>query len=157
MKHIRLEHIDVSLCNESNGVRVKSANENIILVNQTVESVEEVVRKNFAVAHAFYRSRILNQEIEKIDLIDIDIISINIVFHFLYLYNMRKNSYTHQENIDLNFKVKDFQDTSTSDLIINFYINKYPDNWMQKCSVLLGMKLAEFKEYYMKRQDFYNK
>ncbi len=52
---------------------------------------------------------------------------------------------------------KDFDNPSTHDIIFAYFKARYPDEWEEKCSLLLSMKLEELRFYYDNRKDFYNK
>lgn len=65
--------------------------------------------------------------------------------------------YKKQENKDLKFNEKDFSNPSTHDIVFNYFKTKYPNDWKEKCAVLLGMGLSELNAYYKTRESFYNK
>lgn len=154
MEEIKLEHITLSLYSESNNVNVKSKYANVILSNQNIEDVTNLIINNFHVVYSHYKSRVAyNSDI----LIDINVISVFIVLHYLYMYNTWRHTYKGKENIKLGFDNNDFNNPTTLDIIINYYKEKYPNNWIEKCNILLEMSEEELYDYYKKRADFYNK
>lgn len=156
MKKIKLGSVILHLSIEDGDVRAISDFQNIILPNQNVENIAELIVYNFKMVDQHYKDMIKGFE-EAFSPKDIDVISVKIVMFYLYMYNSWRNSYRKQENIDLRFKNKDFNDASTFDIIFNFYKTKYPNQWLDKCSVILGMEMDRLIEYYENRTKFYNK
>lgn len=157
MKEIKLDNITLYLSDESGrNVRVKSDKENVILSNQNVDIVSELINHNFNIVSNYYKL-MLSKSKETIDLEDTNLVSIEIVLYYLYMYNSWRSSYKKQENKDLNFNEKDFNNPSTHDIVFNYFKTKFPTNWEEKCAALLGMELDELKTYYKTREDFYNK
>ena len=156
MKEIELDDTFFYLTNESGNVRVKSNAENIVLINQQVENISQLIVHNFEIVRDHYKSKIKDAK-EKIDLTDICHISIKIVLYYIFIYNSWRNIYKKQRNKDLKFQCDDLKNASTSDIIIKYYKNKYPDIWENKCCILLDMNIEELKEYFESRRYFYNK
>lgn len=156
MKEIEIENITLSLLREGANVRVKSNKENLILSNQNVDSVAELIRYNFDVVANHYKLMI-DREKKGIDPKDINFMSISVVLHYLYMYNSWRIMYKKQENNDLRFNEKDFSNPSTHDIVFNYFKTKHPDDWEEKCAILLGMELSHLKAYYKARKDYYNK
>lgn len=156
MKEIILENITISLSREGNNVRVQSDKENVILFNQRVETVSELLTHNFKVVSGHYRL-IISEAKDKFDFKDITIICIAILLHYLYMYNSWRSMYKKQENKDLRFNEKDFNNPSTHDILFDYFKTKYPNDWEEKCAILIGKELTELKTYYKTREEFYNK
>lgn len=156
MKEIKIENITLSLSDESGSIRVKSNGENIILTNQNIDAVSALIIHNFNIISNYYKS-VITKENGKFDLGEINHVSITIVLYYLYMYNSWKSLYKKQENKDLRFNDKDFVNPSTYDIIFKYFKKRYPNDWEEKCAVLLGMELSELKAYYKTREEFYNK
>lgn len=156
MKEIKIENITLSLLSEGENVKVKSNKENLILCNQSVDIVAELIQYNFHIVVNHYKLMI-DREKKEFDLRDINFISISIVLHYLYMYNSWRVMYRKQENKDLKFNEEDFRNPSTHDIVFNYFKAKYPNDWEEKCAVLLGLELSELKAYYKTRESFYNK
>lgn len=154
MKEIKIENITLSLSSEDDKVRVTSKKEDVILSNQNIDIVSELIKRNFDIVYNHYKMMGENKEF---DFNDIAIISISIVLHYLYMYNSWRSMYKNQENRNLRFSEKDFNNPSTHDIMFNYFKTKYPIDWEERCSILLGMKSGELKAYYKTREDFYNK
>ncbi|HEX3386716.1 MAG TPA: hypothetical protein VHS53_16060, partial [Mucilaginibacter sp.] len=58
---------------------------------------------------------------------------------------------------NLKWLKKDFTNPSTSDVIIDYFKEKYPSDYEGKCQILLGMDAEKFKAYEKRRDDFFNK
>lgn len=157
MEEIILENINLSLSDENGNVRLKSRDDNVILVDQSVDNISKIVRLNFDVANNFYKKRVSQESVDKFDLIEINRISLTIVLHYLYLYNSWRNTYKNKADQNLMFNAQDFGNPSTSDIIMNFCKKNHPRDWEERSSILLGMKQDELKRYYKERENFYNK
>ncbi|MBP7210583.1 MAG: hypothetical protein EOL95_11610 [Bacteroidia bacterium] len=156
MKELKIENITLCLYNEGNNVRVKSDKEDVILSNQNIDNVSELIKHNLIVVSNHYFIMI-DKAKESFDFEDVYRVSIAIVLYYLYMYNSWRSMYSKQENKDLRFNEKDFSDPSTHDIVFNYFKTRYPSNWENKCAVLFGMAIAELKDYYKTREDFYNK
>jgi hypothetical protein len=156
MKEIKIENITLSLSNEGGNVRVKSDKENVILPNQNIDTVAELIEHNFNVVVSHYKLMI-DKGKKEFDFSDINFVGISIVLYYLYMYNSWRSMYKKQENRDLKFIEKDFSHPSTHDIVFNYFKTKYPSDWEEKCTVLLGMEVAELKAYYKTREESYNK
>ncbi|HEX8576641.1 MAG TPA: hypothetical protein VF677_10155 [Flavobacterium sp.] len=156
MKKIEIENITLSLSDEGGNVRVKSDNENVILSNQNINTISELIKYNFKVVNNHYKLMV-DKAKEKFDFKDISWVSVAIVLYYLYMYNSWRSMYKKQDNRDLRFIEKDFSHPSTHDIIFNYFKTKYPGDWEEKCSILLGMSVEQFRAYYKTREAFYNK
>ncbi|QQT24856.1 hypothetical protein [Sphingobacterium spiritivorum] len=156
MKEIKIENITLGLSSEGMNVRVKSNKENLVLSNQNIDNVAELIEHNFNVVSNHYKL-IIDREKKEFDLKDINFISISIVLHYLYMYNSWRVMYKKQENKDLRFNENDFSNPSTHDIVFNYFKTKYPNDWEEKCAVLLGIELNKLNTYYKIREIFYNK
>lgn len=156
MKEIQLENVTLLLSVETGNVRVKSIRENVILSNQKVDTVSEIIKHNFEVVSSHYKLMISETK-DNFEFEDVSQVSIAVVMYYLYMYNSWRSIYKKQENKDLRFNEKDFDNPSTHDIVFNYFKTKYPCDWKEKCAVLLGMKEAELSAYYATRENFYNK
>jgi hypothetical protein len=154
--NLSIENNAISLSEESDGIRVKSKNESVILQNQSVDAVKYLIITNFGVVRNFYKIKAKDTGEDHLwD--DINEVSISIVLHYLYMYNSWRIIYKKQENKELRFHTKDFENPSTHDIIFSYFKSRRPDNWMEISATLLGMGLEKLKEYYANRELFYNK
>lgn len=156
MKEIKIENITLSLSIEGDSVRVKSDKEDIILCNQNINSVSEIIKHNFNEVRNHFKIMIDKPE-ESFDFEDVYRVSIEIVLYYFYIYNAWRSIYKKQENKDLTFNEKDFNNSATHDMVFNYFKTKSPNDWEEKCAILLGMELDELKAYYKTREAFYNK
>lgn len=157
MEEIILGNINLKLSNENGNVRLKSSDDNVIAINQSVDNISKIVRLNFDIVNNFYKKRVSQESEEKFDLIEINRISLTVVLHYLYLHNSWKNNYKNKADQNLMFNVQDLSNPSTSDMIIFFYKKNHPRDWEERCSMLLGMKQDDLKKYYKERENFYKK
>lgn len=156
IKEILVENIIISLSVEGQNVRVKSKDQDIILTNQSIDTVAELIILNFNIVSNHYKVMIGTAK-KSFDFEDIYHVSIAIVLHYLYMYNTWRSMYKKQENKELRFNEKDFSNSSTHDIIFYYLKFKYPDSWEEMCVILLGMESSQLKAYYKARNHFYNK
>ncbi len=128
----------------------------MILPNQEIDNVAQIIEKNFRFVYNFFASRVDNNS-STIDALDVEEISIKVVLTYLYIYNMWRNTYKNKENLSLDFNKKDLSDPETADIIFFYFKTKYPNNWLEKSAILLGMSESEVSKYYQKRELYYNK
>ena len=124
--------------------------------NQNIDDITEVIRGSFNIVKNHYENLAFKRE-KLFNITDIYHLSLSIVLHYLYLYNSWKIMYKKQENRNLNFEEKDFNNPSTYDIIFSYLKSKYPESWELQSAVLLDIKLDELKIYYKTREEFYNK
>jgi hypothetical protein len=151
----KVDYIEIELAEENEGIRLTTQNsDNVILQNQTIASVENIVRENFEIVRSHYRD--IPGVDSFIDERDLNILSLKIVLHYLYMYNLWRKMYKHHKNRDLKFIVEDFESPSTGDMIIWYFKNEYPESYSAKCELMLALSADEFKAYEKRRQEFYN-
>jgi hypothetical protein len=64
--------------------------------------------------------------------------------------------YKKERNRDLTFLTKDFDHPQMNDIIIQFFKERYPDNYSDKCEAMLNMSHEKFSVYDKNRQNFQN-
>ncbi|MDZ4715655.1 MAG: hypothetical protein SH819_09315 [Cytophagales bacterium] len=141
---------------ENSSVRVKSSFENVLLVNQTVDAVTEIVRKNFAIVSSYY-VQVAYQKANRVGHKDITVVSISILLHYLYMYNSWRNLYKRMEKKSLKFRHQDFESADTWDAVVAHFRKNYPDTWREMCSILLKRSEAEIEAYCLEREKFFNR
>jgi hypothetical protein len=148
-----IDDIVIDLRIEKNGVRVISGDNNVILPNQDVENVLSIIENNYRFLNDYY-NEIANGDIEPID---IKLICIKIVLHYLYMYNIWRKIYENEKNRDLSFNREDITHPQTYDIIFNYFRSKYPTNWIDKCSKIMNMSIDDCKKAYVARELFMNR
>jgi len=149
----KIDDIEIKLAEEKKGVRLTTQNDdNVILPNQTMASVENIVKENFQIVKSYYQAK--SGVSDTVDKHDVSVISLKIVLHYLYMYNMWRKMYKDHSDRDLKFLAEDFEHPSTSDQIIWYFKKKYPKSYSAKCELMLSMSTDEFKRYEKKRQEF---
>jgi CO dehydrogenase/acetyl-CoA synthase delta subunit len=155
-KKLKIGDLTINLLEEGDNIRVKTNNNNVILSSQNIAIVEELIQNNFQIVSNHYKTII-----DKADSVftseDINNLSMSITLRYLYMYNSWRRMYKKQENRSLAFDTKDFTHPSTSDLIFNYFRQKDPQHWEEKCAMLLGINLIELKEYYRQRESYYTR
>jgi hypothetical protein len=158
-QQLKLEGISLVLIEEGDAIRVISLlpKRNVLLSSQNMENVIQIIEGNFRIVDSFYLKRIEDNPKTTFVLDDIHFLSVSMVLHYLYIYNMWRLDYKRKKYQDLAFKQDDFKSPSTNDIIFGFFKYNYPDDWEIKCSVLMAMELDDLKTYYERRVQFYNK
>ncbi len=151
----KIDDTEIELARENKGIRLTTHNDdNIILPNQTMDSVENIVKENFQIVKSYYQAK--SGVSVSVDKHDISVVSLKIVLYYLYMYNMWRRIYEHHKDRDLEFLAEDFENPSTRDTIIWYFKKKYPENYSTKCELMLSMSADEFKSYEKKRQEFHD-
>jgi hypothetical protein len=150
-----IDDIKIELAEENKGIRLTTQNDdNIILQNQTMTSVENIVRENFQIVKSHYQAKTgVPVSINKHDL---SIISLKIVLHYLYMYNAWRMIYPQHKDRDLRFLTEDFENPNTGDMIIRYFNNKYPETYSAKCRLMLSMSTDEFASFEKRRKEFHD-
>jgi hypothetical protein len=65
--------------------------------------------------------------------------------------------YKRETNRDLTFIQKDFEHPYTSDTIVDYFKNRYPDNYVNKCEVMLNMTTEQVRKYVIRKEQFDNR
>ncbi len=148
----KIAETEVTLQNEKNGVRLATVNgDNLFLQNQTIKETKEAIEKNYIIVNNHFTEKAVG----KIDSIDVEIVSLKIVFYYLHMYNKWRTMYIKEKNRDLTFIDKDITHPATHDIIIRYFKTKYPDGYSKICEVLLEMSPDKFRDYEKERQAFY--
>jgi hypothetical protein len=155
-REIKVETCAVILSEEGDNIRVKSDKNDVLFLNQDIDTLYNLIKHNFNIVNSHYKLMI-DATTVLFHAEDINEVSISIVLYYLYMYNSWRSMYKKQENKDLRFYEKDFTHPSTHDIIFTYLKSKYPKNWEEKSSVLIGVGLDDLRIYYKRRQDFYNK
>lgn len=153
---VALGNMLLDLSAEDQGIRVKSENESVILPAQTLDKVLHLIVENFGKVRSFYMSRAEHAQVF-FSQPDIDGVSVAIMLHYLYMYNMWRKLHKEHADIDLRFDEKDFDVPGTNDIIFSFFRKLYPVAWQERCCVLLAMGLPELQQYYKSRELFYDR
>jgi hypothetical protein len=148
-----IDRIIIDLQMETDGLRLITESENLLLSNQTYEETKQTIEKNYKIVKDYFLPKINSIVI----LSDLEEVCLKIVLHYFYMYNLWREMYKREKNRDLTFLDKDFESISTADEIIYFFKHKYPDNYARKCEVLLNMTPDKFKDFEATRVLFFNK
>ena len=125
---------------------------NYILPNQTLHETKEVIEKNYHIVKSHY-IHLANQGIDENDIYNI---CLKIVLYYFSMYNQWRKLYKREKNRNLIFLEKDFNNSYTNDIIINYFRKKYQADFENKCAVFLGFTHDEFVQYFKERMNFNN-
>lgn len=148
-----IDHIEVNLERENDGIRLKTDNENWFIPNQTIEETKKITEINYYIVKEHFQNK-TGQIITETDL---ENVCFSIVLHYFQMYNHWRTMYKRETNRDLTFLQKDFDQPYTSSIIFDFFEKNYPDNYSEKCELLLGMTSEQFKEYAISKEEFDNR
>ena len=119
----------------------------------TIAETQEVVTRNYHTVKNHYTDK----GSEQIDASDIERLSLRVVLNYFYMYQLWRGIYENEKNRDLTFIVKDFEHPSTSDIIVAYFKSANKANYADKCGLLMGMSLEEFREHEKNRQAFFER
>jgi hypothetical protein len=134
------------------GVRLTTKEENWFIPNQTIDETSEIISKNHKIVKDHFKDRVK----PIITNVDLDNVSLKIVLRYFQMYNHWRTMYKREKNRDLTFIQKDFDHPYTSDIIVNYFKSKYPDNYSDKCEIILNMTPDKLKEYVIRKEQFDN-
>jgi hypothetical protein len=147
-----LDHITVELKEEGNGLRLTTNIENWFIPNQTVQETKKVTEVNYKMVKDHFKNK-TGLLISDTDLANV---CLNIVLHYFQMYNHWRRMYKKEANRDLKFIRKDFAHPYTSSHIVDYFKKMYPENYADKCEVMLDMTPDQFKEYAIRKEQFDN-
>lgn len=149
---LSIEKIEIELIEDQYGLKMTAFENKYPLPGQTLEETQAVLTKNFDIVKEKY----LQASLDIIDTDDLHEVCMKIVLHYFYLYNTWKSMYEKDKNRDLTFLDKDFNHPNTYDKIIHHFKYKYPNDYAEKCAVLMGKSKEEVLQYEANTNDFYN-
>ena len=147
-----LDSIKVSISDEDNGIRLITEDENWFIPRQTLDETKAIIEKNFIVIKTHFHDK-LGQIITTADL---DNVSLKIGLRYFQMYNHWRTMYKREAHRDLTFIQKDFEHPYTSDTIVDYFKNRYPDNYLDKCEVMLNMTNEQATNYVIRKEQFDN-
>ena len=148
-----LDHITIRLEKEGNGVRLTTAIENWFIPLQTIEETSQITEINYGIVKDHFKSKTG----QIISATDFENVCFNIVLHYFQMYNHWRTMYKRETKRDLTFIQKDFKHPYTSSHIVDYFKKMYPDNYADKCEVMLEMTPEQFKEYAIRKEQFDNR
>jgi hypothetical protein len=148
-----LDHINIELEKEGKGLRLSTDIENWFIPLQTIEETRQIIEKNYCVVKDHFKSR----SGVIISVTDLENVCLNIVLHYFQMYNHWRTMYKREAKRDLTFIHRDFEHPYTSAHIVEYFKKMYPDNYADKCEVMLEMTPEQFKEYAIRKEQFDNR
>ena len=148
-----LDHIEIHLEKERNGIRLATDIENWFIPNQSIEETRQITEKNYGIV----TDHLNNKTGQIISPTDLENVSFNIVLHYFQMYNHWRTMYKRETKRDLTFIQKDLDHPYTSSHIVDYFKKMYPDNYADKCEALLEMTQDQFKEYEKRKQEYDNR
>ena len=145
-------HIEISTVEENGNVMLYWGDRKLFFGKQDEATVQSLLLGNFKLVRTYYEQKAK----DKLTGEELDELSLTIVLHYLYMYNMWRGFYKGQENKQLEFDEEDFHHPQTHDEIIWFLKRKYPGDHIHRCSALMEMSESEFRDYEKRRQEFHD-
>jgi hypothetical protein len=146
-------HIVITTSEENGNVLLQVQDRKLLFANQDEQSIQALLLGNFEKVRNHYRQK----GADKLTGTEYDELSLNIVLHYLYMYNMWRGLYKGQENKQLEFDKEDYHHPQTHDEIIRFVKRKYPGDYIHRGSALMEMSEGEFRDYEKRRKEFHDK
>ena len=148
-----LDRIKVCISDENNGIRFTTENENWFIPGQSLDETKTIIKQNFKIIKTHFQDK-LGKIITDLDL---DNVSLKIALHYFQMYNHWRTLYKKETNRDLTFIQKDFEHPYTSDIIVDYFKKRYPDNYINNCEIMLNMTTEQVKSYVVRKEQFDNK
>ena len=149
----KIDKISIILEVERNGLRLKTENENWFIPNQTVAETKKITEINFKIVKNHFKNKIGQQITET----DLDNVCFKIVLHYFQLYNHWRSIYKREIKRDLTFLSKDFENADTYYFIIDYFQKKYPENYVDKCEIMLEIGKDQLQEYLIRKAQYENR
>lgn len=148
-----LDNIKVAISDENNGIRLITEDENWLIPRQTPDETKTIIEKNFKIIREYFLEKV-GAEISKSDLNNV---CLKIAHRYFQMYNHWRSMYKREANRDLAFLQNDFESTGTIHTVIGYFQNMYPENYEEKCEVMLGMSNTKLKEAVISKYHYDNK
>lgn len=146
-----IENIKLEINTDAYGVQLEALDKAWPLPNQSLEETKRILTENFSMVCQKYLPHTTGIILPE----DLHAVCLQIVVHYLYLYNMWRGLYEKEKNRDLAFLEKDYTHPDTYDMIIWFFKNKYPKDYADICSTMLGISSLEVLKFEADRHAFY--
>lgn len=141
----------IDLTEDAYGLRMAALDSEWPLPGQSLEETRRIITGNFEMVREMYAIASSNAISDE----DLNEVSLRVVIYYFYLYNSWKGIYEKEKNRDLTFLEKDFTHPYTYDRVIQFFRNKYPADYADKCAALLAMASDEVLKYESDTHAFY--
>jgi len=148
----QIEHLKIELTENEYGIILNAFNDSIPLPGQSFQGTKEIVLHNFKLVKTHFL-KFYNSEIEIEEFHDV---CLKIVIHYFYIYNLWRNYNEKEKDRDLKFLKKDLNHPNTYDMVMQYFKNKYPAEYLTKSSQFLNQTLDKLKKYEYNRDEFYN-
>lgn len=145
-----LDEIKVNISDENNGIRLTTEHENWFIPRQTLDETKTIIDKNFKIIKGYFLAKVGTVVTQT----DLNNVCLKIALSYFQMYNHWRTMYKSETNRDLTFLKKDFENTDTIHIVIGYFQNKYPDNYEDKCEVMLGMSNAKLKEAVIRKYQY---
>jgi hypothetical protein len=148
-----LDQHTIHLNEEKSGWRLtSSAGDHLLLAHVTMEETKELVTRNYQLVKQHYQE----MGAHKVAAEDLATLSLKIVLHYFYMYQLWRSLYKKEKNRDLGFLTSDLQHPQTWDMVIAYFKTRSPKNYSEPCKTLLGLDTEKFIAYEKGRQAFYD-
>ena len=149
-----IDRNEIKVESTQKGLRLTTnSDSNLLLAHVSDEEIKTIVTKNYN----FVKNYFIQRTGDKISNQDLERIALKIVLHYFYLYQNWRGIYENEKDRDLSFIQSDFGHPQTADLIVWYFKTRHPNNYAEKCCLMLNMSCAGFKEYEASRQAFFNR
>jgi len=146
-----IKNIKIELTENIHGLTLTTSSGEFPLPGQNISETTEILQSNFEIVQKHF----IKPSEDKINAEDLHEICLKIVVYYYYLYNSWRTSNPNKKSIDLNFLKKDFDHPYTYDIIIQYFKNKYPEDYEHKSSVMLDIPVEKLLKYEYDRAEFY--
>lgn len=147
-----IEQIKIEVTEDEYGIRLKIWDDEWLLPGQSIAETKDTIIKNIDIVSTKY----IKKATGLIPAAELNEVCLKIVVHYFYLYNLWRSIYEKEKERNLVFQHEDFTHPNTYDTIIRYFKIKYPNNYPDKCTAMLGIKKDAFLKYEAERESFNN-
>lgn len=147
-----IEDLKIELINKDSWILLKMGDYQLPLPGQTIEGTLDIITNNFNILKSKYAKHAL----QTIENNEINEVCLKVALHFFGIYNLWKFYIERENDRDLSFISKDFNHPQAKDIIIQYFRNKYPLDFLSKSASLLDMEVDKLAKYIANRDEFYN-
>lgn len=147
-----IENIKIELTENKHGLQLTTADGKLLLPGQTFAETMDIIHRNFEIL----KSQYLKTASSTIETVELNEVCLKIVLFFFGIYNSWKYSNEKQKDLDLTFQPKDFNHPYTQDIVVQYFKNKYPNDYAGKCGSILGITADKLLRDEYNRASFYN-
>ncbi len=151
-----VEQLGAKLIDDSGNIQVLTEDTNVLFVKQKSDVLRKIINQAMAVASSHYQNRVATSGIDFTER-EIQEISLKVVLHNLYVYNMWKNDYPKYHDLELKVTVEDLKHPQSEDQCYFYCKKKYGADYSSYTAALNGQTREQFESWERGRIAFWDR